>query len=383
MKINHIVESTVAGAVAPVAMPMGKTRKRVKEFANVPGLEPVAKVMKNRKAKRMGPYMNSPVLEGRMKDIAYDLEHMRDTEFTKKYGKTKQQIRSSLKENTNETMSRVLSSTQKELVKKYKKSNDPSDLKTAIKAGVTPKELMGDSDKPKLDEDDIIVVPGLKRKSSELMPKDANEMERIEMALGDLKQSVKSSKVIYDILKSRGDEIEGWVQEKLAKAEDYLNTVREYLEGKVALEAKFAQQEPTSGGAIAGVIAAESVNEASMSLYGPNGFMNRYIEYFREYTNYGQDPLKVKLALGAIYSALKNDWNLTDTEAKRLALEIEDKGSKEIAAEVITKKTPAGEIISDFQKSKNKKFKGKSKEKRKEMALGAYYSMHPEKSKKK
>ena len=29
--------------------------------------------------------------------------------------------------------------------------------------------------------------------------------------------------------------------------------------------------------------------------------------------------------------------------------------------EVITKKTPAGEIISDFQKSKNKKFKGKSK----------------------
>jgi hypothetical protein len=342
MKINHIVESTVAGAVAPVAMPMGKTRKRVKEFANVPGLEPVAKVMKNRKAKRMGPYMNSPVLEGRMKDIAYDLEHMRDTEFTKKYGKTKQQIRSSLKKNTNE----------------------------------------GDSDKPKLDEDDIIVVPGLKRKSSELMPKDANEMERIEMALGDLKQSVKSSKVIYDILKSRGDEIEGWVQEKLAKAEDYLNTVREYLEGKVALEAKFAQQEPTSGGAIAGGIAAESVNEASMSLYGPNGFMNRYIEYFREYTNYGQDPLKVRLALGAIYSALKNDWNLTDTEAKRLALEIEDKGSKEITAEVITKKTPAGEIISDFQKSKNKKFKGKSKEKRKEMALGAYYSMHPEKSKK-
>ena len=50
--------------------------------------------------------------------------------------------------------------------------------------------------------------------------------------------------------------------------------------------------------------------------------------------------------------------------------------------EVITKKTPAGEIISDFQKSKNKKFKGKSKAERQKMALGAYYGMHPEKSRK-
>ena len=50
--------------------------------------------------------------------------------------------------------------------------------------------------------------------------------------------------------------------------------------------------------------------------------------------------------------------------------------------EVITKKTSAGEIIHDFQKSKNPKFAGKSKEQRKNQALGAYYGMHPEKSKK-
>jgi len=49
--------------------------------------------------------------------------------------------------------------------------------------------------------------------------------------------------------------------------------------------------------------------------------------------------------------------------------------------EKITKKTPAGEIISDFEKSKNPKFAGKSKEQRKTQALGAYYGMHPEKSK--
>ena len=49
--------------------------------------------------------------------------------------------------------------------------------------------------------------------------------------------------------------------------------------------------------------------------------------------------------------------------------------------EVITKKTSAGEIIKDFQKSKNPKFAGKSAEERKRQALGAYYSKHPEKSK--
>lgn len=51
--------------------------------------------------------------------------------------------------------------------------------------------------------------------------------------------------------------------------------------------------------------------------------------------------------------------------------------------EKITKSTSAGEVISDFVNSDNPKFDGKSKEERKKMALGAYYGMHPEKSKKK
>ena len=51
--------------------------------------------------------------------------------------------------------------------------------------------------------------------------------------------------------------------------------------------------------------------------------------------------------------------------------------------EVITKNTPAGEIIHDFEHSKDKRFKGKTKAQRKNQALGAYYGMHPEKSNKK
>jgi len=46
---------------------------------------------------------------------------------------------------------------------------------------------------------------------------------------------------------------------------------------------------------------------------------------------------------------------------------------EEVIDEVLTKSTTAGETISDFVHSKNPKFAGKSKEKRKEMALAAYY----------
>jgi hypothetical protein len=43
-------------------------------------------------------------------------------------------------------------------------------------------------------------------------------------------------------------------------------------------------------------------------------------------------------------------------------------------SEVLTKKTPAGEWIKDFVDSDNPKFEGKSKKKRTQMALAAYYS---------
>ena len=50
--------------------------------------------------------------------------------------------------------------------------------------------------------------------------------------------------------------------------------------------------------------------------------------------------------------------------------------------ERLTKKMSAGKVISDFVHSDDPKFKGKSKKERQKMALGAYYGMHPEKSRK-
>ena len=44
----------------------------------------------------------------------------------------------------------------------------------------------------------------------------------------------------------------------------------------------------------------------------------------------------------------------------------------------ITKSTSAGEIIKDFVRSKNPKFSGDSKKKRKQRALAAFYGMHNE-----
>ena len=51
---------------------------------------------------------------------------------------------------------------------------------------------------------------------------------------------------------------------------------------------------------------------------------------------------------------------------------------EETIDEVLTKSTTAGETISDFVHSKNSKFAGKSKEKRKQMALAAYYAKQNE-----
>jgi hypothetical protein len=51
-----------------------------------------------------------------------------------------------------------------------------------------------------------------------------------------------------------------------------------------------------------------------------------------------------------------------------------DSSNKKSLKEVITKQTSAGKVIKDFQKSDNEKFAGKSPEKRKQMALAAYYA---------
>tara|TARA_B100000963_G_C22582175_1_gene651365 strand:- start:244 stop:1395 length:1152 start_codon:yes stop_codon:yes gene_type:complete len=67
-------------------------------------------------------------------------------------------------------------------------------------------------------------------KSPEQIINEADDHE-VGMGLSALKSSVRSAKVIYDNIKKRDiDELEGWVQEKLTLASDYLKNVADYME---------------------------------------------------------------------------------------------------------------------------------------------------------
>jgi len=67
-------------------------------------------------------------------------------------------------------------------------------------------------------------------KSPEQIIKEGDDHE-VGMGLSSLKSSVRSAKIIYDNIKKRNiEELEGWVQEKLTLASDYLKNVSDYME---------------------------------------------------------------------------------------------------------------------------------------------------------
>lgn len=219
MRFTEITESTVAGAISTVALPMGETQKRTKPV-KVAGLTPADGVMFG-KTKKKGPYQNS-LNESKMKDLAMDLRNDKDglsnAEFKKKYGKTKEEMRKSLKD---------------------KKVNEAE-----------------------LSEDDLIILPSQGRRfKTGFIPKSQDRTDHeVEMAMSDLYHSAKNAKQVYDMLKSVSEEqgLEGWVQEKIVKANDYLNTVREYLEHKLMKEGM-----PLQGGVIAAGGVGEGVVEGA------------------------------------------------------------------------------------------------------------------------
>lgn len=216
MKINQIIlkeMATTAGAVATVAKPMGETQKRPK----VAGLEPAEKVMSG-STKKKGPYANS-LSEGVMKQLSSDLKGgpngLSDQEFQKKYKMSKQAARQELASN--------------------RKQAKPEPVQEA-----------------RLEEDDIIQMPGRgsKRKTG-FVPRGQSRVDHeVEMARSDVLATMKNAKAIYQLLKDRGEDegLEGWVQEKLIKANDYLNSVKEYYDEKMMEQG-------------AGVIAAGGVGE--------------------------------------------------------------------------------------------------------------------------
>jgi hypothetical protein len=193
MKISQITETTTSGSVATVATPLFKqTRKG-------------GNLLTGTKTKKK--YANS-VNEGRVKELQMDLSRgvngISDEEFKKKYGKTKEEMR--------------------------KLMGPPSKPQSNPQASTKV-------DEAKLDEEDLIMVPGMGRKlkSGFISHKEDRTDHEVEMARSDLFQSAKNAKKVYELISNISEDqgLEGWVQEKIIKANDYLNTIREYLEHKV------------------------------------------------------------------------------------------------------------------------------------------------------
>jgi hypothetical protein len=144
-----------------------------------------------------------------MKELAMDMRNMDNGNFQKKYKKTKEQLKHVL--------------------------GDPDAKKTVQEAH--------------LEEDDLIIVPGQgrSRKTGLIKHGESRLDHEVEMARSDLFSAAKNAKQVYELIADVSEEegLEGWVQEKITKANDYLNTVREYLEGKQL-------QNEMTGGVIAG-----------------------------------------------------------------------------------------------------------------------------------
>jgi hypothetical protein len=152
MRFTEISESTTAGTISTVSMPMmTQTRENIK----VPGLKPVEYLMKG-KVKKKGSYGNS-IVESKVNE-------------------------------------------------------------------------------EDISEQDLIIVPGQGRTSKTGLIKHGQSRldHEVEMARSDLFSAAKNAKQVYKMIQDVSEEegLEGWVQEKIIKANDYLNTIREYLEGK-------------------------------------------------------------------------------------------------------------------------------------------------------
>ena len=67
-----------------------------------------------------------------------------------------------------------------------------------------------------------------------------------QMAKSQLERSMEYAKMIYKIIQNVGDggevSMPAWVQSKLTKSMDYLQSVYNYLDGKDGLEDKFQKE---------------------------------------------------------------------------------------------------------------------------------------------
>lgn len=109
-----------------------------------------------------------------------------------------------------------------------------------------------------INEDDLILVPGQGQKLKPgFIPRDQDRRDHeVEMARADLYNTAKNAKMLFNIMADRTEDegLEGWIQEKIIKANDYLNAAREHMEQQHKMRAN-----EMTGGVLAGGMANEAV----------------------------------------------------------------------------------------------------------------------------
>ena len=218
MKIKDIYESTTAGSIATVAAPM-TTQKRNGVGKGIYGNEKAGNLLTGKQTNKK--YANSV-------NESFDTKQQVINHFVKN-GKTAAQGAAAWERG----------------YRGFKSSHSNKPVANKPRVDYMAKY---DLDEAKLDEDDLIIVPGQgrSRKNGFIKHGESRLDHEVEMARSDLFSAAKNAKQVYELIADVSEEegLEGWVQEKIIKANDYLNTVREYLEGK--------QVQEMTGGVIAG-----------------------------------------------------------------------------------------------------------------------------------
>jgi hypothetical protein len=219
----------------------------------------------------------------------------------------------------------------------------------------------------KLDEEDIIIVPGQGKKYKQgFIPKAKDRTDHeVEMALSDLFQSAKNAKQVYELIKDIPEEvgIEGWVQEKIIKANDYLNTIREYLEHKQMGQGMAEGEENKSSAYQAGFSDGKrgSSDPRASSKYGPGS--NDYTAGYRDGLKHEEQSRKDRLE--QYRASIAPYVKMSDDKLAQLESDITQRRDEIVAASRSGKSTPAmkqeyKELNDKFQAINQAKFQKKN-----------------------
>lgn len=189
----------------------------------------------------------------------------------------------------------------------------------------------------------------------------AERDHEVQMARADLYKIAKYAIKLHDLLKNVTEEqgLEGWVQKKITKSSDYISSVYHHLDYEQATgeinDNEVSVEESAGASCGCGPSCACGGNCGPNCNCGPDcGNVSE--------GKFKSDAHRKAVHAGKASGMRKKKSLRKESLEDRLTAKLEEK---------ITSKTDMGDVIKDFQKSDAPQFKGKSKEKKRQMAIAA------------